>query len=152
MKLFQPYNHKNFEITLNSGKTLLFVCYTTDTRNGFTHQCQSVDFPKLSASRVCYTNRTWEGFDYETVLRHFIGKLPKALRGEVEEKIMAQGQAESRRFCQKVDAFASTFQALSDESKQHLANAFPDGVQTQEQAEALMFAGNMFAALEALSK
>ena len=62
-----------------------FRCSTTDTRNGFCHcvKCLTHDITDTKAS---YYNRTWERFDYESVLKHAIEKLPK----DVQDTAYAQ--------------------------------------------------------------
>ena len=63
MKLFTAYNEKNFICNLSNGETIILQCYTTNTCNGFTHQCFCLDFPNIAKSRISYFNRTWEAFD-----------------------------------------------------------------------------------------
>lgn len=86
MKNFRAYNHKNFEFVVN-GKVVIITAWSTNTRNGFTHQCDSVDFPEVTKSRICYLNRAWESFEYESVLKAFTGKLPKAVQSSILEQI-----------------------------------------------------------------
>lgn len=51
------------------------VCDTQNTRNGFKHIAilHSYGF-EVSRTKVCYINRTWERFQYETVLEHLINQ------------------------------------------------------------------------------
>jgi hypothetical protein len=61
------------------------VCEVKNTRNGFKHEAtllidgQSVDFQK-----VCYLNRTWERFTFETVIERLIDKTKELTEEEKE--------------------------------------------------------------------
>ena len=53
MRNFRAYDHKNFEFVVN-GKVIIITAWSTNTRNGFTHQCNSVDFPEVTKAKVTY--------------------------------------------------------------------------------------------------
>lgn len=49
------------------------VCNTADTRSGFKHQatlCRNGG--SIATSKICYLNRTWERFTYESILNKII--------------------------------------------------------------------------------
>ena len=69
------YNQQNFHIEMPNGETYSFYCYTTNTRNGFCHTCYCSNNGKNS--KVSYYNRTWESYDYQSVLYNAFEKLPK---------------------------------------------------------------------------
>lgn len=146
MKNFKAYNYKNFEFVAN-GKIIIITAWSTNTRNGFTHQCSSVDFPEVTKSRICYLNRAWESFDYESVLKAFARKLPKAVRGSILEQIDNYSELERIKAVQSVEAFARSFEALSDKGKAVVRRIFADGVKDADNAQMVV---NMFGALEAL--
>ena len=62
------YDEKVFEIT----PELHVVCHTEDTRYGFRH------LARISSSgdqaKVCYYNRTWEAWTYQSVIRTLADK------------------------------------------------------------------------------
>ena len=58
-----------------SGQVFALTCYTQSTRSGFrhlcfmTHMCEgSEPSTKDYIAKVCYINRTWEEYLYESVL------------------------------------------------------------------------------------
>jgi len=54
-------------------KEYSIVCDTKSTRSGFKHVailCRNGY--EIGSAKVCYLNRTWERFTYETVLRRII--------------------------------------------------------------------------------
>ena len=61
--------------TFKIDKDLQIVCESKNTRNGFKHEATlirnglTIDFAK-----VCYLNRTWESFEYETVIQKLLDK------------------------------------------------------------------------------
>lgn len=146
MKNFRAYNHKNFEFVVN-GEIVIITAWTTNTRNGFTHQCDSVDLPEVTKSRICYLNRAWEPFEYETVLKAFAGKLPKAVQASILEQIDNYSEIERIKAAKSIEAFSRSFEALSDKGKEAVKRIFADGVQDADSAQMVV---NMFGALEAL--
>jgi len=49
------------------------ACNTANTRNGFKHVATlHKNGYEVSKTKVCYINRTWERFTYETVLNKMI--------------------------------------------------------------------------------
>ncbi len=66
---------QDFEVTL-LGQVFKLTCYTQKTSTGFrhlcfiTHMCEDREpSTKDYITKVCYINRTWESYPYETVLR-----------------------------------------------------------------------------------
>ena len=60
---------KNFEIT----KKIHVVCDYKKTRNGFKHTATLlIDGREREQTKVCYLNRTWEVYDYQSVLQKII--------------------------------------------------------------------------------
>jgi len=49
------------------------VCNTADTRNGFKHVATLCkNGMSFATSKICYLNRTWECFEYESILHQII--------------------------------------------------------------------------------
>jgi len=73
---------KTFRIDENT----VINCNWGNTREGFKHTAKLVvNNNVVKTSRVCYLNRTWESFEYETVLRHLLNKsniLPEDQKSE----------------------------------------------------------------------
>lgn len=149
MKNFKGYNYQNFEFIVN-GQVVIITAWSTSTRNGFTHQCNSVDFPEVTKSRISYLNRTWESFKYENVLKAFARKLPKAVQDIILEQIDNYSEMERVKACKSVEVFTRTFEALSDACKERVKRIFADGINTPEQADTAQTAVNIFGALERL--
>ena len=57
---------KTFEINEN----YQILCDWQKTRNGFKHvaKLKNQHFVTIAETKVCYLNRTWESFEYETVI------------------------------------------------------------------------------------
>lgn len=146
MKNFSAYDYKNFEFIVN-GKVIIITAWSTNTRNGFTHQCNSIDFPEVTKSRISYLNRTWESFKYESVLKAFARKLPKAVQASILEQINNYSEIERVKACKSVEVFTRTFEALSDAGKERIKRIFAGGVQDADNAQMVV---NMFGALEKL--
>lgn len=60
-----------------------FVCTHENTRNGFRHVCVVYDLAldrEIFRSKVTYINRTWESFEFETVLNKAKALLEKEVK------------------------------------------------------------------------
>jgi hypothetical protein len=59
---------------LNNGN--IAVCESLNTRNGFKHEATLFNTlgNDIDTVKVCYLNRTWESFTYETVLNKLLNK------------------------------------------------------------------------------
>lgn len=134
----KQYDTRYFTAKVN-GKEIEFRCYTTDTRNGFCHTAHYVGWDySINDTKVSYYNRTWERFEYETVLKRAIDKLPKEIRQQVYDQIIDGKAAEEEK---KADEMVKTFQelhsSLSAENKERLANSGIE-IHTEDDARGVM--------------
>jgi len=61
--------------TFRINKEYQIVCDSQKTRNGFKHVAklkQNTFYNTISETKVCYLNRTWESFEYETVIEKLL--------------------------------------------------------------------------------
>lgn len=58
-------------------KELSIVCESKNTRNGFKHEAVLLKdgWKELEKTKICYLNRTWECFEYESVIQQLLGKI-----------------------------------------------------------------------------
>lgn len=76
--------------TIANGNEYEFVCDSHNTRNGFNHECELFVNGKYEASGKCvYYNRTWEKYDYQSVMYNTISNLIE----EREENLKRQFKA-----------------------------------------------------------
>lgn len=62
------------KIELN-GIAYEFVCDSRNTRTGFAHDCTLFKNGRQESKATCYYyNRTWENYQYQTVMRSAVGK------------------------------------------------------------------------------
>ena len=118
------YDTKYFTAKVN-GEEITFVCYTTDTRCGFCHTAHLMGWKyDTTDSKISYYNRTWERFEYESVLKRAIEKLPAEIRQAVYDQII-DGKAveEEKKAEESFNAFKELHDSLSDENKARLANS-----------------------------
>ena len=134
----KQYNTHYFTAKVN-GQEIEFRCYTTDTRNGFCHTAHYVGWNyDLTDTKVSYYNRTWERFDYESVLKRAIAKLPEDVRQQVYDQIIdGKAAEEEKKADEMVKCFEKLHSSLSDEDKERLANSGIE-IHTEEEARAVM--------------
>ena len=92
--MVKHYNTKIFTAKVN-GEEISFTCYTTYTRAGFCHTAHLMGWKyDTTDSKQTYYNRTWERFEYESVLKRAIDKLPTDVRQQVYDQIIDGKAAE----------------------------------------------------------
>ena len=91
---------KNFNFG-NGVKATIF-CQSRKTRNGFAHDC-AIPALKVRAT-VHYLNRTWERFDFESVIRVAFDKFVKATyTGKANEKVR------DREYSRRVERLSAAY-------------------------------------------
>lgn len=133
---YKKYDYKNFSCTLPNNKTIMFVCHTENTRYGFRHLCKNLDDYGEYTSKRCYYNRTWERFEYESVLQDAIEKLPNSEKDYVKA-VLIDGTAEKiKAECDKfLASFKTEYDKLPETTKDVLKNV---SVENQNQADTLL--------------
>ena len=129
----KQYDVRYFTAKVN-GKEIEFRCYTTDTRCGFCHTAHYVGWDyDLTDTKASYYNRTWERFEYESVLKRAIDKLPADIQKEVYAQII-EGKAaeEEKQAGAMLKSFEALHSALSPENKERLANS---GIEMHSEAD-----------------
>ena len=108
-----------------NGNEVTFRCYTTWTRNGFCHTAHYTGWDySLTDTKASYYNRTWERFEYESVLKRAIDKLPTEIRQQVYDQIIdGKAAEEEQKAEEQFEAFKNLHESLSDENKERLANS-----------------------------
>ena len=134
-------NQQTFTADVTGYGTLYFHAWTTDTRCGFCHSVWCDDLERLSSksatTKVSYYNRTWERFDYETVLRRAIEKFPKAMQQELNDQLIERkAKAEHERCEAMVGRFKQLHAGLTDRQKEVLAQTPP--MQSEEDMHRMM--------------
>ena len=134
----KQYDVRYFTAKVN-GKEIEFRCYTTDTRCGFCHTAHYVGWDyDLTDTKASYYNRTWERFEYESVLKRAIDKLPADIQKEVYAQIIEGKAAEEEKKAEDmVKSFEALHTALSTEDKERLANSDIE-IHSEEDAHAVM--------------
>lgn len=146
---YKLYGRQVFEAEVN-GEKYIFTCYSQNTSYGFTHVCtrgynnttERKWIKRDIIAKACYYNRTWESFQYETVLRKGIENLSEPK--EVKEKLHAilitkTAQDEHEKVEKEVKEFETLWNGLSEANKQHIRNGVGEnGIQSEEQADMVM--------------
>lgn len=137
----KQYDVRYFTAKVN-GKEIEFRCYTTDTRCGFCHTAHYVGWDyELTDTKASYYNRTWERFEYESVLKRAIEKLPTEVRQQVYDQIIDGKAAEEAKEAEEmVEKFQKLHESLSDENKERLANS---GIEIHSEGDAKAVMGLM---------
>lgn len=129
----KQYDVRYFTAKVN-GKEITFRCYTTDTRCGFCHTAHLMGWEyEQTDTKASYYNRTWERFEYESVLKRAIEKLPTDVRQQVYDQIIDHKAAEEEQKAEEqFEAFKALHEGLSEENKERLANS---GIEMHSEAD-----------------
>ena len=108
-----------------NGEEITFRCHTTWTRNGFCHTAHYTGWDySLTDTKASYYNRTWERFEYESVLKRAIDKLPTEIRQQVYDQIIdGKAAEEEQKAEEQFEAFKKLHDGLTPENKERLANS-----------------------------
>lgn len=129
----KQYDTRYFRAKVN-GEEIEFRCYTTDTRSGFCHTAHLMGWKyDITDTKASYYNRTWERFEYESVLKRAIEKLPTDVRQQVYDQIIdGKAAEEEQKAEEQFEAFKSLHESLSDENKERLAKS---GIEMHSEAD-----------------
>ena len=125
-------NRQVFRAEVN-GRNYTFTCYTQSTSYGFRHICcdgfSNTDVCRYVKgdiiARASYYNRTWERFEYETVLRNGIENIApdketeQALKDILIEK---KAQADHEQCEKEIKGFEALYNQTSDTFKDAVKN------------------------------
>lgn len=132
----KTYHKQTFTFTVN-GQPVAIYCDTTHVRTGFLHHAFLCGFGReFEHSRIKYINRTWESFNYESVLKAAAAKLKKADREALLLEIETYRNNEREKYKKLCAAFERNYQALSTEQKNFLKEHTPH-IETANQARAV---------------
>ena len=129
----KQYDVRFFTAKVN-GKEITFRCYTADTRCGFCHTAHLMGWEyQQTDTKASYYNRTWERFEYESVLKRAIEKLPKDIQQAVYDQIIdGKAAEEEKKAEEQLEAFKKLHDGLSDENKERLAKS---GIEMHSEAD-----------------
>ena len=130
----KQYDIQYFTAKVN-GEEIEFRCYTTNTRCGFCHTAHLMSWKyDITDTKASYYNRTWERFEYESVLKRAIEKLPNGIQQAVYDQIIDHKAAEEEQKAEEqFEAFKTLHEGLSEENKERLANS---GIEITNTAQA----------------
>jgi hypothetical protein len=72
--------------TLKLNDSTQIVCESKGTRNGFKHEAHLIiNGSEVFKQKVCYLNRTWEAYTFQTVALNLVNKYEGFSRDQKEE-------------------------------------------------------------------
>lgn len=150
-------NVKHFNFKTLRGQEVEITCWTYSNYTGWGHKCDIwIGGSFYKTKRHSYLNRTWEAFDYETLLIESIKDLYPNKRDKLDyEFLREQIRAIEKNTREEAEAWLSTFKkaydALSDNAKNALAKS-DIILNTTDEAEAVIHTMQTLDATTALLK
>lgn len=103
-------------------KSLHIICATYDTRSGFAHECTVFSNDGESWEfHINYYNRTWESFDYESLLKRAASEISKDKAEEIREYIRNRNGEERKHADAMFESFKALHDTLTDKQKESLS-------------------------------
>jgi hypothetical protein len=102
-------------------KNLTIVCTTINTRYGFKHEARLMNNGRqIDFAKCCYYNRTWESFEYESVVRDLLRKsdLSKGQQTRFLNKISRKSRADTNKMFSGIAAVAKLGEIFTDNQKE----------------------------------
>lgn len=96
-------------------------CAVYDNRSGFVHECDIFYDGGQVYAKSQYYNRTWESYEFESVINKAIEKLPALLRDQAKIEFKAWANHESEKMEAKFKAFQDAFAGLTESQKKSLS-------------------------------
>ena len=139
VKKMQYTNQKIFEFADLNGNPLRIYCNTYETRTSWGHIAESYS-PDVKVKHIYY-NRTWESFEYESVLLDYAKKLFPLKKDEknlmfLKAQIKAIADKSHEETEKWVESFEEMYKGLSEGTKEVLKRSV--SVESLEQADALI--------------
>lgn len=120
-------NMQQFRFTTLNGEDVLINCWTYSYSRGWGHRACLVyvgDRFINAEKRITYYNRTWETFEYETMLKKMIYTyFNKADQKFLNMQVKAIADNEAAQAEAWAAAFTKKFNALSDSTKEKIKNS-----------------------------
>lgn len=130
------FNNQTFTFIVNEQPVAIY-CDTTHVPTGFLHHAYLCGFGrKFKHSRIKYINRTWESFNYESVLKAAAAKLKKVDREALLLEIETYKNNEREKYKKLLAAFEQNYKSLSTEQKDFIKAHTPH-IETANQARAV---------------
>jgi len=86
------------------------ICEWKKTRNGFKHEATLLsNGVEVDSAKQCYLNRTWESFEYQTVLRKLLNKV-KIFSDEEKDSFLKKGE---RQESERVNSMFNTVKMVA---------------------------------------
>ena len=133
--------------TIEIAEGIELTCICTGTRNGFCHTAKiwSDKAGDEVTSKVSYCNRTWESYDYQSVILRLADKLDERVRDHeladsikaYDKKRLNKGKEEMEEFEKRLEAFRPVVDKLSEGTKSALSDALTEGRVDADTAMAL---------------
>lgn len=137
---------KEFKFVTKRNNEVVINCEVYETRQSWGHRCKVyIDGQYWDSYKIRYYNRTWERFEFESLL----DKAIHAIYGQGYDAKFLEDQVDmiAKKTREECDAWFNTFKksydALSDTTKNHLANANIE-ITSKEQADAVMKTSQAF--------
>lgn len=100
--------------TFKINNKLEIVCEWKKTRNGFKHEATLMDnWHKVDKTKICYLNRTWESFEFESVITQLLNKT-KILTNKQKSKFMENCRTGSYNDISEKFGFISAIAKMGD--------------------------------------
>jgi hypothetical protein len=105
--------------TYRINKKLTVRAWWEDTRYGFRHLAQLIEGERtIGQAKACYYNRTWEQYDYQSVIHALIDNSSLRNKNAAKKRIDAQALGEVDQSFKTLAAVMAVGEVLTDDLKE----------------------------------
>ncbi len=119
-------NYEKYGFEVLETENYRAFCNVYNNRSGFVHECrlESKTGGILTAiyAKSQYYNRTWESYEFQSVILKACESLPKKEREQAKYEFEHYGQEKNRELDQKLERFKENFDSLTDKQKEIFKN------------------------------
>ena len=125
-------NYEKYGFTTLETENYRAFCNVYNNRSGFVHECRlelknpvklkTGGFLYATYAKSQYYNRTWESYEFQSVILKACESLPKKEREQARSEFENYGQEKNRELDQKFENFKENFNSLTDKQKEIFKN------------------------------
>lgn len=125
-------NYEKYGFTTLETENYRAFCNVYNNRSGFVHECRlepkkaiqlkNGGFLTATTAKCQYYNRTWESYEFQSVILKACESLPKKEREQAKDEFEHYGEEKNRELAQKLESFKENFNSLTDKQKEIFKN------------------------------
>lgn len=143
-------NYKKYGFATLETENFIAYCNIYDNRSGFVHECRlepkktiqlkNGAFLSATTAKCQYYNRTWESYEFQSVILKACDELPKKEKELAKAEFENYGQQKNKELKTQLETFKTNYDSLTEGQKNALKGVT---VESEEQMSGVCALVNM---------